>query len=121
MLPKSHIEIISGKAKISNLFRKSNVHSFIVNAKTTATILDNTVYFPGWRVEVDGLKVLVQFQDINHRGLITFNVSEGIHKVRVVFGESAIRLFSDIVSIVTLLLIIFLVLFGKRLYNKKIL
>lgn len=123
--PKQGIEVISGEAKISNLFRKSNVHSFTVDSKANSTILDNTAYFPGWRVVVDGVKTPIQFQDINHRGLITFNVPKGLHKIMIVFGESQVRFISDIISFAGILFVIMLLIFGKRigiikkLYEKK--
>jgi hypothetical protein len=78
-------------------------------------ILDNTAYFPGWEVTVDGIKAPIQFQDMNHRGLITFNVPNGEHSVKVVFKETPIRLLSDIVSVISLVLIVGILLLRNRL------
>ena len=102
-IPKNKIEIISGDGQINNLLVKSNFHSFTLTANSNVKILDNTFYFPGWKAEVNGKKVLIEFQDINHRGLITFSVPKGMHNVEVIFKESAIRLFSDMVSLFSII------------------
>ena len=105
LVSRNNIEIISGKGVMKNMFRKSNQHSFILQANTPVQILDNTVYFPGWRVEIDGNKVPIEFQDMNHRGLITFYVKQGIHDVKIFFSETPLRLLSDMISISGLVLI----------------
>lgn len=96
---KNPIEVISGNARIERLIRKSNRHEFVVDADSHTRILDNTIYFPGWQAQVDSKKVPIEFQDINHRGLITFKVPEGNHRIDVKFKESPIRFFSDIISL----------------------
>jgi uncharacterized membrane protein YfhO len=78
-------------------------------------ILDNTAYFPGWKVTIDGEKTSIQFQDMDHRGLMEFNVPSGKHNVRVEFKETLIRLLSDIVSVVSLVLVAAVLLLGNRL------
>lgn len=112
---KSQFEIISGKGQISNIYIKSNKHIFDIKVDEKTKILDNTVYFPSWRVEVDGKKVPVEFQDMNHRGLITFDVPKGKHLVKVEFRESPIRLISDIISAVSIGLIFLMILFRNKL------
>lgn len=112
---KSQIEIISGNAMVKNLTKKSNLHKFEVDADSDAKILDNTIYFPGWQVFVDGEKVPIEFQDINRRGLITFFVPSGIHKVETRFAESPIRLFSDIVSLFTVISLLIGCIFQRRI------
>lgn len=114
--PKTRVEIISGNGRVFDLFRKSNYHSFIVDAKTEVRILDNTVYFPGWQAFLNGQKVPIEFQDILHRGLITFSLPKGTHNVEVRFNESPIRLVSDIISIATALSILSIIVFQKRKY-----
>lgn len=105
-LPKNKYKVIEGSGIVIEQERKSNLHLLKVETQTIAKILDNTVYFPGWRVEVDGSRIPIEFQDQNHRGLITFNVSKGSHLVKVYFGESPVRLISDFVSLGGLLFII---------------
>ncbi len=111
---KNQIEVIAGNAIVKNLVKKSNLHEFTVDAISDATIIDNTIYFPGWQAKVDYKKVPIEFQDIRHRGLITFSVPQGIHKIEVRFKESPIRLFSDILSVLTIVIIAGALLLQKR-------
>lgn len=101
--PQKSSEIIEGEGSLQNVVRRSQLHTFSVDAKTAVKILDNTIYFPGWKVYVDNKKVTTEFQDMQRRGLITFVVPAGTHMVRVAFEESAIRLLADIVSIVAMI------------------
>lgn len=101
--PKERVEIISGKGTIKNFTNKSNLQTFTVEAKTDVSLVDHTQYFPGWRAYVTGVSVPIQFQDQNWRGQIIFSVPKGIHDVRLVFAESKIRLFADMMSLSTLI------------------
>ncbi|MBI1919096.1 glycosyltransferase family 39 protein [Candidatus Microgenomates bacterium] len=112
--PKERVEIIGGEGGIKNFYKKSNLHTFAVNAKTDIVIVDHTQYFPGWRVFIDNLPVPIQFQDANWRGEITFSVPKGEHIVKVVFGESKLRLVADIISMASLAGVLLLGIFKAR-------
>ena len=115
--PIAPFEIIEGKGEITYPYKKSIRHSFTINALTPVRLIDNTQYFPGWRVFVDSVKTPIEFQDQNHRGRITFNVPEGSHKVEVIFGNSPIRTIGNTASILTLLssTIVYIIFQRKRL------
>ncbi len=70
--------------------------------QTNGRIRENTLYFPGWNVLVDGLKTPIQFQDPKSRGLMTFPVLKGKHAIRIIFKETKIRLLSDVLSLFAL-------------------
>lgn len=93
------VEVIAGNAQITSMHRKSQVHVYTVTSSGSATILDNTVYFPGWKVYVDNKEVPIQFQDTNHPGFITFPINKGNHSVVAIFSESGLLLLGDIASI----------------------
>lgn len=112
--PVFPLEIIAGRGEISDYKRKSNLHEFYVNAENDLVIRDNTIYYPGWRVFVSGKESDIQFQDPNHRGIITFPVLKGEHKVEVKFGETAFRLAADIISLFTFVLLLILFLLRKK-------
>ena len=119
--PKEHMEVISGEAAIKKISRKSTVHVYEIDANKKSRILENTLYFPGWNVLVDGKPQVIEFQDQNHRGLITFNVDKGEHFVNIIFKETKIRLFSDIVSLISIITVggfIIFQLVKKRMYNE---
>lgn len=81
--------------------RQSEVHEYTVTASVLTQISDNTLYFPGWKVYVDGEPVEITYADPNWRGEITFPVPPGTHSVRVVFEETKLRRFTDAISLAT--------------------
>lgn len=99
------VEIITGKGEITNLKIGDLSHTFKVSSHENLKILDNTVYFPGWFVYLNNKNTLIEFQDINHRGLITFSVPKGQHDIRIIFKRTKLLLFSDLVSFSALLLL----------------
>jgi uncharacterized membrane protein len=103
---KAHAEIISGKAAIDETERKTTEHIYRINAKTKAQIRENTLYFPGWTVLVDGKNIPVEFQDAHSRGIMTFWVDRGIHTISVNFTETKLRLISDTISLVSLFFLV---------------
>jgi uncharacterized membrane protein YfhO len=68
-------------------------------------VSDNTFYFPGWHAYVDGVETNIEFQDPAYRGVITFSVPKGIHKVKVIYEDTKVRRIGKIISILTLLLL----------------
>lgn len=115
--PESQVQIIEGIGEIKKVRRTFTKREYMVEAKNEIRILENTLYFPGWTVLVDNRQKSIEFQDQNHRGLITFNVGKGNHRVDVVYEETKIRSLANIISFVSLLVVI-LVIF-KKLKAKK--
>ena len=108
--PKAHIEVVEGNAAVTELARNATTHVYrIASTDEKVRIKENTLYFPGWRIFVDGKESSVEFQDPAHRGLMTFFVEKGTHDVEVKFGETKLRVMSNIISVVSL---VSLVLYG---------
>lgn len=106
--PQSSIEILSGEADIAEIERKSYVHKYKVNAFEQSLIKENTLYFPGWNVYVNGKKLdlnEIEFQNEQHRGVMTFKVPQGETEVKIVFEDTKLRTFSNIISAVSLVLL----------------
>ena len=104
--PKSRIDIIAGQAEVSNVKLFPELHRFLVSAKTQATLLDYTQFYPGWKVIVDNNPASIQFQDMNHRGLITFNVPAGDHIVSVQYTQNRLQTASNLISILLVLVLV---------------
>lgn len=121
--PELKIEIIEGYGEVKEIKRSFTKREYQVEAKENVRILENTLYFPGWTVLVDGKPEIIEFQDQNHRGLITFNVDKGIHKVNIDYRETKVRLLANIISAVSLLIIGGLIVFSslslKKGYNNS--
>ena len=112
--PKEKIELIAGSATIETVKRTSIIHEYSVHATTNVTLLDNTQYFPGWNVLVNNQKTEIQFQDPNHRGLITFDVPAGNSSVRVEWKENKTRLLADYLSIFSIIIVLTLPYIARK-------
>lgn len=101
--PENRFEVVGGKGRITDPVKKGTFHMFTVAAVTDVQVVDRTQYFPGWRVFSDGVKVPIEFQDQNWRGLITFRLPPGNHSVRVEWGRSPVRQVAETISVVSLI------------------
>ncbi len=107
------LQVIEGKGTIEELSSSSVSHILKINAQTPLRLVDNTFYFPGWQVTVDKQKVPIEFQNESFRGLITFNIPEGLHNVEVKFGETKLRQAADLISLGSLFLVFTFILISK--------
>ena len=99
------LEVIDGDASIINGFRSSTVHEYVVRVFKPTLFLENTVYFPDWKIYVDGALTQIQFQNPNYRGLMTFQMVPGTHAVRVVFENTKVRMVANGISLSALAII----------------
>lgn len=118
--PKQRIEVIAGPATIQNIHILPEKHQFTVEASQSASLVDRTQFYPGWKVFVDNTPTAIQFQDQNYRGLITFSVPPGKHDVTIQYGENRLQLISDGITLITgVLLITGFFVFRKKTYGKS--
>lgn len=113
--PKNRVDVIGGKATVSNFTRNSYQQHFAILAQTPATFVDHTQYFPGWQIFVDGKQTQISFQDQSWRGEIIFSLPKGKHTVEAIFKESRFRFIFDIVSVSSFTFL----LFGFVFFRKK--
>lgn len=111
---KAPLEIIEGSAIVQPLERTSTKHVYKVITKEKTRLRENTLYFPGWEVLVDGQKTEIEFQDPANRGLITFFVNQGEHKIELRFGETKLRFVADFISVVSFMILFFWGIIIKR-------
>lgn len=117
--PKAFSDVISGSAVITPLIRKSTLHTYVVNANEHSRIRENTLYFPGWEVVVNGKNVPVEFQDPKNRGLITYFVEKGRNTVTISFHDTKLRFFVNVVSFISLIGLVLFVFFDKIKVKSK--
>lgn len=113
-IPKEHIEILMGEGEIKALERKNTYHSYIINAYSELIVKENTLYFPGWKVYINGKSKDI---DILHSsspsGIISFTVPKGMHKLEVMFLDTYIEILGKIISISMLFLILIITTFNN--------
>lgn len=96
--PDKLISVIDGDAQLSVGARSSTHHAYTTTASFSAQLVENTLYFPGWYVLVDGMPVSIEFQNPAYRGLMTFSVPPGVHRIDVVFRDTKLRMISNAIS-----------------------
>ena len=52
--PKANLEIISGKGVVKEISRTPINHQYVVAVDTDILLSENTYYFPGWKIYVNG-------------------------------------------------------------------
>ncbi len=116
--PTSEIEVIEGEADITKLSRTSNRHEYEIVSSDNTKIRENTLYFPGWKIFVDGKEQTVEFQDPNSRGIMTFLLNNGRHNVKAIFGNTRLRTFADSVSLISVFGLVLLIIGSRRKWLK---
>lgn len=106
--PVKPVTFAEGNGTIANFTKNSIMHSYDIATTQSATVVDHTEYFPGWKVLVDNTPVPIQFQDINYRGQITFPITAGNHHIIAKWGEDKLRFAADSVSLITLFFLLLL-------------
>ena len=109
------VSVITGSESVQNLFTNGNKTMFSVYSPQKSLLQFNGVYYPGWTVKVDGRETSI---DYNTNGLIRFFVDKGSHNVNIYFTETPLRLFSDIVSLISLIAIVILAIKNRRMLFK---
>ena len=116
-IPASPMEVIDGDAVIMQKIRTSTIHEYTVEVQKRTLLLENTVFFPGWRIYIDGNPVNIEYQNPNYRGLMTFYIDKGTYTVKVIFEDTKLRSFANNISFVS---IVILSLFGlKYIWQKR--
>lgn len=107
------------KVKIEN---GQNVSGLVYNSKriyfevllpSESKALVNTIYYPGWQAEINGIKKDIIFD--NASGAMEIKLPKGENKVKFEFSETPLRLLSDLISISA-----FILLMMRRRKNEKI-
>lgn len=110
-------EIIAGNGVIVKRTELNSWRKYEINATTEVRLVDNTFYFPGWKVFVDAKEVPIEFQDMNYRGVITYNVPQGTHEVIVKFTDTKVRILANLISLVSIGILGTLIIFRKKLFG----
>ena len=116
-LPRSQFEILEGEGIIENIEFKPGNQKYRAVLSTDGKVQFNTFDFPGWQVKINGQKTKVD--NTNRLKLITVLIPQGESIIELNFSRTPIRLISEIISLVSLLIIICL-LFLKKINNVRL-
>jgi len=117
--PAAPVEIIEGNGSIYGYTRTTSQRNYFIDAESSVRVLENTLYFPGWRIYVDKKEVIPEFQDSEYRGLMTYFVPSGKHEIMIKFVNTKVRRISEIITLTGLVVLLGSV-FCLQLYTRKI-
>src|SRR6185369_1693070 len=80
-IPAQKIEIAEPKSTFTVTSWKTGEHLYTVHAPKKTQVLENTMYYPGWRVFVDGNEVVVNYKDSKFPGRLVYEVEKGDHQI----------------------------------------
>ena len=114
------VEIMQGKAEVSKYEQGSYWAKFYIDVKKEADVRINILYFPNWRVFIDGIETKVFIPEGEEWGRMWIQVGKGEHLIYAQFFNTLIRTVSNIISLISWAGL-FSFLFGvKKLKNVKI-
>ena len=90
------------------------MHQFRLTLPAPMSLTLELLYFPGWEATVDGAPVPIRPHPAN--GLIDLSIPAGEHTVRLVFRETPLRWWADLVSLVAWLGLLFY-LAGRAIWS----
>lgn len=112
MRPEQKIVFIKGNGGIKNTDANNKQISFSITADNDVRVQVQTIYWPGWEAFIDGNVTQIMYN--NRRGLIELQIPKGDHQILVKFGETPVRLISDIVSLISISVLFILLFYRKR-------
>ncbi len=102
---KTHIDLTKGNATIKEIKRNTNYHEYLIEAKSESEFRENTFYFPGWQLYVDGRPNQIRYENVEQPGTMYFSLKKGLHDVEFKFTDTWDRSLGKAVSLITLVLL----------------
>ena len=108
---KNKVELLNGAGQLNNIIYNSNKITFSSAGHDQLKVRINTIYYPGWQAYIDSRAININYK--NDNGVMDIIIPPGNHNVKLFFGETSLRLFSDVLSILSFLILLFLT---KKIY-----
>lgn len=89
--------IVSGNGTLTPVVLTSKKISFNADLSENSVIRINNIYYPGWKVAINGNNTPISYN--NDLGVMEINVPKGKFLVVASFGETNIRMISDLISL----------------------
>ncbi len=109
------VAVLEGDAVLQDLVVKNSERTYKIASENKVRMIDYTFYYPGWKVFVDGEEILIEFQDINNRGVITYWLPAGEHSVKVIFTNTKTVLLANSLTLLGVGVVVLTTLFRKKI------
>lgn len=117
-------EVLKGEANFLSYKKGSDYQEGTVNVLKQATLRVPLFYFPGMKATIDNMEVPIAYNNCDNEeyclGLISFNVPEGEHKIKVVLTDTPVRTIGNLLTIVSTLSLIYLGFFKNGKIKKRL-
>ena len=102
-LPVQKVESRAPKTKIHVTSWKTQEHQYSAYAPQATTLVEHTMYYPGWRVWVNGTEGDVNYKDTTNAGMLVFPIPKGQNLIVSKMTETPQRMAVDVLSAATFL------------------
>lgn len=110
-------KVITGDLSVGGFSKTSDSFSFDVNVYKNSSVEVPVMYFPGWKVYVDGIKSPVRTHGDN--GLIQVDFLAGPHQVYGYFANTPIRETANIITLISFSVFLAVVVVGSYYAKNK--
>ncbi len=110
--PVTHLEILSGKGEVKEIKRTQISHEYLLYAASNLQLSENTYYFTGWKIYVNGKQTPINIRNSKHFGTLTFNLTKGLYDIKAEFQDTPERKIAKIISAMTFIITIITLLFA---------
>lgn len=127
--PKVKYKILEGQSSVNLISKSSKKLEFAITTQSpTSLVRINKSYFPGVKITDNGQELTspkdytftidpinpVENSDSENPGLIMVKLAKGQHNLEINFSETPLRAVSNLISLTSFLLAIFLLLFSLK-------
>jgi len=104
IIPQKHVEIVKGQGEIIEENRLNNQHNFLTFSNQEVLIKENTWYFPGWKLSIDGKSTNIIYTDKNYPDIMFFQVPKGLHAIKLQYQDLSELFMAKVISILALVI-----------------
>lgn len=106
---ESKIKALEGHADVTVIDKwTGSSHRYELEASEDSLIVERTVYFPGWLVEINGKRVELIIDKDKTFGLISYRLPKGVHTIESKFTQmTPLRVVGNIISIIGIMALLF--------------
>lgn len=115
-MPKQKVMFIGSGAANETVYTSNKI---VVNysANDNGVVQVNTIYYPGWTARINNQDAKISYD--NAQGVMQISVTKGSGEIVLVFSETKSRLFADLLSLVSIMVIITLPIYSLYIWRRK--
>lgn len=105
----THLDVLSGETNFRELEHTTNRHEYIINVIEKAQFAENTFYYPGWTLTINGKETAIDYTSDPKPGIMKFILKPGLYNLVFTFKDTFDRTLSKGISTFVLIILILLI------------